>query len=143
MEEDKESLFSLLLRVDEAEGQQAWCSFLFDIPAARSLSALPSEEALKLLQAGHRYSGAGWTTSRASRTLHALTGIPLVASAVSAYRDAWLYALSMAWNVEVVGLDLTDRSAEASFALCSILCGAEEGAPETATCHRIAMSKKS
>ena len=99
MEEDQESFYQQLLKVDELDGQNAWGTFLFNVPLARSLGGISAEEATVLLQAGCKWAGNGWTTSRASRALHSLTGIPLVASTVAAYRDAWLYALSMAFNV--------------------------------------------
>ena len=43
-------------------------------------------------------------------------------------RDAWLFALALWFEVEVSYLDLSDRSSEAAFALCSLLAGQEEGA---------------
>ena len=52
----------------------------------------------------------------------------MVASQIAMYRDAWLFALAMWFEVVVVvGLDLTDRSSEAAFALCQCLC--QLGAP--------------
>ena len=37
------------------------------------------------------------------------------------YRDLWLYALSIHWNVEVDGLSLSDRASEAAFVLAGLL----------------------
>ena len=121
MEVESGPLFGDLLRVEEPEGQEAWSQFLFNVAAAKKLVGFSPEEAVTVLQAGSRWEGCGWTTSRASRTLNSLTGVCLVASAVSAYRDAWLYALPMAWGVDVASLDLSDRAAEAAFALCNLL----------------------
>ena len=42
-------------------------------------------------------------------------------SSISTYRDSWLFALSLFWDVEVGLLDLPDRGAEAAFALCARL----------------------
>ncbi len=56
--------------------------------------------------------------------------MPLVAATISAYQDAWLFALLVVLDVEVAGLDLTDRSSEAAFALASVIQGDQE--PENA-----------
>ena len=130
MEQHRPELYNQLLKVEEEEGQHAWRSFLYNVEAARSLGPLSHQEAMALLSAGHRWAGGGWTTSRASRALHSLTGIPLIAAEVSSYRDAWLYALSMHFNVDVPSLELSDRSSEAAFALASLLSGEEEDEEE-------------
>ena len=49
----------------------------------------------------------------------------LVAVTIGAYRDAWLFALSVVLDVEVTGLDLTDRSSETVLALASVVQGDE------------------
>jgi hypothetical protein len=59
-------------------------------------------------------------------TLHQLMGVCLVAATISAYRDAWLFALSVVLDVEVVWLHLTDRSREAAFALALVIQGDKE-----------------
>ncbi len=112
-----EDKFNTLLAPEGEEGSNAWSAFLFNADAARALRGLPPDKAGLLLAAGHGWSGRGWTTSRASCQLHQLTGVPLVAVTITAYRDAWLFALSVVLEVEVAGLDLTDRSSEAAFAL--------------------------
>ena len=122
MEGEVEDIYRELLQVEEPVGQARWSSFLFNIELARKLEGLSQEQATLLCQQGHKWQGTGWTTARASRELHAVTGVPLVASQITSYRDAWLFALAMWFEVEVVGLDLTDRSSEAAFALCQCLC---------------------
>ena len=124
--QSSEEKFNTLLVPDSEEGSNAWSAFLFNVDAARALRGLPPDKAGLLLAAGHGWSGRGWTTSRASRQLHQLTGVPLVAATISAYRDAWLFALSVVLDVEVAGLDLTDRSSEAAFALASVIQGDQE-----------------
>jgi hypothetical protein len=118
-----EELYQALLRPEEPVGQEAWSTFLFNIDLARSFAYLSADETQALLACGSQWTGAGWTTSRASKTLFNLTQIPLVASAVAAYRDAWLFAFSIAYNVDIPGLDLNDRSSEAAFALAAIIQG--------------------
>ena len=49
--------------------------------------------------------------------------MPLVASEVSAYRNAWLFALAMLLDINLHALDLSDRAAEAAFALVETLQG--------------------
>ena len=77
---------------EEPEGAKAWGEFLFNIPAAREFVAKVSKEAVSLvLSQGQKWNGMGWTTSRASRVVYELTGLPLVSSKVEEYRDAFLF----------------------------------------------------
>ena len=100
---------------------------MFNISQARSLATfLVLEQARRLLNEGSKYAGSGWTTSRASRVLWDLVGVPLVAAEVSSYRNSWLFALALVHNVEVGGLDLSDRASEAAFALTSLISQPEQ-----------------
>ena len=131
MEGEVEDIYRELLQVEEPVGQARWSSFLFNIELARKLEGLSQEQATLLCQQGHKWQGTGWTTARASRELHAVTGVPLVASQITSYRDAWLFALAMWFEVEVVGFDLMDRSSEAAFALCLCACASWGCPPPT------------
>jgi len=93
------------------ENQATWSIFMFGVTQAQSLGQLPREDALRLLGFGACYTGRGWTTSRASKALFELTNVPLVASEVSAYRNGWLFAVAMLWDIGLNG-DLSDRAAE-------------------------------
>ncbi len=92
-------------------GQNAWSKFLFSLDMA---GMLPQEQESLLQQAGTKLQGVGWTTKRASRQLYLVTSVPLVASQIAHCRDSCLFAL-------VLGLDLTEISSEAAFALCGRL----------------------
>ena len=127
--------FQDLLRVEEPVGQEAWNKFLFNVPAAIALGSLSAEDATLLCQAGHKWQGTGWTTARASKLLHTVSGVPLVAAQISHYRDAWLFALALWFEVEVTYLDLSDRSSEAAFAICSALATAGSAAERDAPRH--------
>ena len=124
----QEEFVGRLLRPEDDDGQEAWAQFLFNFEMGRALVMLPPETVSALLVPGANWSGSGWTTSKASRVLYGLTQIPLVASVVSAYSHAWLFALSIVANLEVSGLDLTDRASEAAFALASLISGEAEKA---------------
>ena len=39
------------------------------------------------------------------------------------YRDSWLYAIALLWDIEIANLQLNDRSAEAAFALRALIAG--------------------
>ena len=95
--------------------------FLFNVELAQTLKDLIAEQAGALLQAGSKWAGSGWSTARAFTQLQPTVGVPLVQSSISTYRDSWLFALSLFWDVEVGLLDLPDRGAEAAFALCARL----------------------
>ncbi len=104
-----EEIYQALLCPEEPVRQEAWSTFLFNIDLARSFAYLSADVIHALLACGSQWTGAGWKTSRASKTLLNLTQILLVASALAAYRDAWLFA------VDIPGLDLNNRSSEAAF----------------------------
>ena len=74
-------------------------------------------KAADVLAAGARWSGAGWNTSRASRALHSLTGVPLVSGDLDSYKNAYLYALAILLDVDIPSLSLSDRAAEVAFGL--------------------------
>jgi hypothetical protein len=120
-------VYERLLEPTTPEGSAAWEAYMFNIPQVRSLAtSLSLEQARRLLNEGSKYAGGGWTTSRASRVLWDLVGVPLVAAEVSSYRNSWLFALAMVHNVEVGGLDLSDRASEAAFALASLISQPEQ-----------------
>ena len=121
MQAETTTLYDDLLAVDEDRGQSAWSNFLFNVEMAQALKDLSAEQAGVLLQAGSKWAGSGWTTARAFKQLQATVGVPLVQSSISVYRDSWLFALSLFWDVEVGLLDLPDRGAEAAYALCAKL----------------------
>ena len=62
---------------------------------------IDSEKASAILATGVKWQGGGWNTSRASKTLYDLTGVPLVTADFTQYRNSYLYALAMFWSVEV------------------------------------------
>ena len=126
-----EEFINNLLQGDDGEGKQAWSEFLFNVPLARSfLEKVPKETTTACLNQGHKWSGSGWTTSRASRVVYELTGVPLVTSRVEHYRNAFLYAIAMAKEVEILELDLPDRASEVAYNLCAILCDPNWPYPE-------------
>ena len=71
------------------------------------------------------------TTGACSRRLFEVTGVTLVSSDFSNYRDAFFFSLTLFFGLEVMPLDLTERSAKASFALAGKYASeqAPEGAP--------------
>ena len=101
-----------------------WGTFLFNVAQAQTIGVIDKVLALQVVEAGIRWTTAdGWTTSRASQKLFSLTSVPLVSSDFKEYRNAWLYALTMMWGIDVETLQLSDRSAEAAFSLAAVLAG--------------------
>ena len=118
----EEFIQQLLAAEDTETSQKAWSQFLFNVPLARDFVAQVSKETATLvLNQGHKFNGWGWNTSRASKVVYDLTAIPLVTSSVGEYRDSFLFAIAMAKEVEVIGLELGDRASEVAYALCSLL----------------------
>ena len=97
---------------------EAWSCFLFDVERGNRLTPLVDTETAKIvLTAGGNWNGAGWNTSKASRKLWETIRVPIVNDDCKEYLNSWLYALSLAWQVEVPGLALSDRASEAAFQL--------------------------
>ena len=102
------------------ESTRSWQSFWYNIYRVLLLGDVSTEDPLKVISGGLRWTGSGWTMSRASQGLHSLTQVPLATAEYDQYRNAWLYCLSMLWNVEVTELSLSDAAAEAAFRLASV-----------------------
>ena len=111
-----------------SEGFEAsWTSFFLDADRVRALGAeITPELATALLAAGQKWLGSGWNTSKASKTLYSLTQVPFVKGVWSEYRNCFLYALALFWEVEVAELELSERAADASYALRNVFAGYHE-----------------
>ena len=111
-----------------SEGFEAsWTSFFLDADRVRALGAeITPELATALLAAGQKWLGSGWNTSKASKTLYSLTQVPFVKGVWSEYRNCFLYALALFWEVEVAELELSDRAADAAYALLNVFAGYHE-----------------
>ena len=101
--------------------QKPWQEFCFDVARMVVLRAelRDPETASSVLTAGCRYQGQGWCTSRASRALYETTGTALVTSSFDDYKHCFLFGLSIFLGVEVPTFDLSDKQAEAAYALAS------------------------
>ena len=80
------------------EGQRfddAWAKFLFNFDQLTILRSLGKEVLMSVMQAGLRYTGSGWNTGRAARTLYEVSGVALVCGNFQSYRDIWLYMLAL------------------------------------------------
>ena len=109
------------------EGTQAWSTFLFDVKRAKKLATLDRAVAAQVLEAGLRFDGSGWSTTRERKALHAVTNVPLVSSSVKAYLHCWLYALALMWEIDISQVDLSDSASAGSFALLDAINGEEPG----------------
>ena len=119
----------VLQNPDHQDFEAAWNTFFLDVTRVQALPGLLSaEDARSLITAGQRWSGSGWNTSKASKAIYALTGVPLVKAAWVDYRNAFLYALSLLLEVDVQELDLGDKVAEAAFTMLNVFTGEATGA---------------
>ena len=98
-----------------------WMEFLFNVPKALQLKEKDKESVLQVLAAGQRYTGSGWTTGRASRTLYESSGVAIVKASIDSYRDVWLYAVALITGVDLPVIKLAREVAEAAFALIHYL----------------------
>ena len=110
-----------LLQVETEGGQQAWKDFLFNVEKVAELdSIIDPNKAAALMVEGLQWSGGGWNSTTASKALFELTGVPLVTSNFGQYRDAWLYALALHWQIDIPECTLVDQAAAAAFALAEV-----------------------
>ena len=77
-------------------------------------------EAPAILSAGELWQGEGWTTGRASKALYQVAGVPLVSPEVKDYKGAFLYALALHWNLDIIKFELSEKAAEAAFSLAAV-----------------------
>ena len=99
---------------------QAWSTFFLNPELVRQVAVgVEKDKATEVLRAGANWNGSGWNTGRASKQLHDLVGVPLVTSEFLEYQNAFFYALALLWEVEVPQLELSDRAAQAAFALAT------------------------
>ena len=110
-----------LVSQDDGVFQKSWQEFCFDVAKMVALRAelRDPETASSVLTAGCRYQGQGWCTSRASRALYETTGTALVTSSFDDYKHCFLFGLAIFLGVEVPTFDLSDKQAEAAYALAS------------------------
>ena len=102
-----------------AEWSASWSSFLFNVAEVRKLGPVPAEAAA-ILSAGDLWRGEGWTTGKASKRLYDITSVALVSANVEGYTKVFIFALALHWGLEVVQYNLSEKSAEAAFALASV-----------------------
>ena len=110
----------------------AWTQFFLNPDSVRTLKTLNEATVTELITAGAHWTGAGWNTSKASKVLYNLTGVPLVTSEFSEYKNAWFFALALHYNVQIAQMDLSDRASEAAFQLAEALSAdpAKDGASD-------------
>ena len=123
-----------LVAVEDGEAfNAAWDAFFLDPVRVVELSPLVTKEiAAAVLQAGVNWNGSGWTTSRASKQLFSLVNVALVSGDIGQYRNSFLFALALLWEVEVPTLELGDKASESAFALAQFFA---EACSEEAEMH--------
>ena len=64
--------------------------------AVAFLRVASPEEVKLVVEAGSRWSGTGWDTTKCAKAVRSLTGVTLVTTRVKDYLDAFLYSLVLA-----------------------------------------------
>ena len=110
-----------LLSGDENTFNNAWRDLCFDAGKMVALKAeVPDEDtANRLLAAGSNYLGCGWCTSREFRKLFENTGVAIVSAEFGDYQHSFLFGLAIFLGVEVPTFVLSDKQAEAAYALAA------------------------
>ena len=109
--------YSCLVADNGEAFDEAWSKFLFNLDKLLELKSFGGDRLLQVLQAGARYTGCGWTSSRASRVVFELTGVAIVKADMLVYRDIWLFMLSMVAEVDLPSLTLSQEQSEAAFTM--------------------------
>lgn len=117
-----EALQQLLNTEAQDTFHEAWSTFFLNPVLVRQLEGIiDKDSAVELIKAGGSWSGSGWNTGRASKHLFDLVGVPLVSSNFLEYRNAFLYSLAVVWSVDVPQMELSDRAAQAAFAIAQCI----------------------
>ena len=110
--------------LDTQRFEESWSWFFVNVSGVQKVTELLTPDtSLQLLAAGQNWQGTNWNTSKASKVLYTLTGVPIVKAAWPEYRNAFLYALSLHLEVEILEQELTDRVADAAFTLAQVFSG--------------------
>ena len=119
-----QELLQGLLDTQNDRFEESWSLFFMDVSRVQKVTELLTPETSRqLLAAGQNWQGTNWNTSKASKVLYTLTGVPIVKAAWPEYRNAFLYALSLHLEVEILELELPDRVADAAFTLAQVFSG--------------------
>ena len=112
-----------LLAEDTAVLDATWCTLL-NMP---ELSAeVPVESRATVLDVGFRFwtMSATLTTTRCTLLFRNLVGLPRVSSEFLKYRDSFLFALAVHWDVDVMRYDLSPEQSQAAFGFVDYLSNA-------------------
>ena len=109
-----------LVADDKQTLDTAWC-MLLDTPGLAE--DVPVESRTPVLDCGFTCwnSSLTLTTTRCAVLFRRLLGVPMVSSEFVTYRDAFLFALSVHWDVDVAKYDLTPEQSQAAFAFVDLL----------------------
>ena len=109
-----------LVADDLSRLDSAWC-MLLDTPGLAE--EVPLESRTAVLDCGFTCwtTSTTLTTTRCAVLFRRLLGVSMLSSAVVTYRDAFLFALSVHWDVDVARYDLSPEQSQAAFALVDLL----------------------
>ena len=86
----------------------AWQEFFLDEELVRRfLQECADELVHATLNAGHAWQGGGWNSTRASKELHRLSGVPLVSKAITEYAHLFLFSLALTRNLDIPVMELS------------------------------------
>jgi hypothetical protein len=118
MQKNPRELVDILRNGGHDAFQGAWRHFFFNVVEVRAITEVIEEsQKAEVLQAGSAWTGGGWNSSSAGKRLFEVTGVPILATNIKQYRDAFLYSLALLWEIDIPDVSLPDRAAEAAFAL--------------------------
>jgi len=109
-------------------------SFMFNTEDLDKLKAAAVEQVEKVLQAGLRFTGSGWSPGRARWVLSKLSGCDLKKPTIMPYRNVWLCTVALVTGAELPVRDLPQDCAIVAFDLAARVtrCSRQEAKRDSA-----------
>jgi hypothetical protein len=113
--------FQDLQSEDENIFNQAWGQFFLSTDLVRRfLRASTVEDVHATLNAGYRWAGYGWNTTKAAVETRKLSGVVLVSAKLQDYSHAFLFSIALTKGVEINQMELSSASGEAAFEMAKL-----------------------
>ena len=124
-----DNFLEALLNPESMEFSETWSTLFFNVEGVCRLVSHSKDPAIgtRLLGAGAKWEGAGWTTGRASRAVYAATGVAMVDEHLKDYLESFLFALSLAYNIDIPKLQLKAQAATAALSFADRVQQQDEG----------------
>ena len=112
-------LFEKLTSKKIEEFNNSWSSFIFNLEELKLMKLLKINDIEKVLSAGSRFLGCGWSPERARKRLYELSGCLVVEPNFTTYLQIWLLTTALVTDCALPPLNLSQEAAAAAFAVAA------------------------